>query len=105
MAYNDYNRYELLTTNNNNIVNVMPFVKIPINTTDKYEEYIEGIDRLDLFSNKYYANPTYVWLILLANPQYNSEFEIKSGDIIRIPFPLASSVADFESGLKSIINK
>lgn len=42
-------------------------------------------DTLDGISVKYYGLTAFRWAILDANPQYSTEFDIKSGDIINIP--------------------
>jgi len=43
-------------------------------------------NRLDLISYKYYRTVSYWWIILLANSIYNP-FNIKTGDVLRIPSP------------------
>jgi len=98
MAYKDYNRYNILK-NNDGTIDTMPFVNIPINPSDKYEYWQEGISRLDKLSNRYYGSPTWDWIILLGNNQYISEFDIKSGDLIRIPFPLNLAKTAYEAAL------
>jgi hypothetical protein len=98
MAYKDYNRYNILK-NDDGTIDTMPFVNIPINSSDKYEYWQEGISRLDRLSNKYYGNPTFDWIILLANNQYVSEYDIKDGDLIRIAFPLNKAKADYDAAL------
>lgn len=40
--------------------------------------------RLDLISYKYYKTVNYWWIILVANSIYNP-FDIRTGDILRIP--------------------
>lgn len=47
-------------------------------------EWVEG-DTLDGVAYKMYNNTNLRWAILEANPQYNSEFDIKNGDTILIP--------------------
>lgn len=42
-------------------------------------------DRLDTLATKYYGNPQLSWVILEANKQYRSEFDIKMGDVLIIP--------------------
>jgi len=42
------------------------------------------------------------WLILAANPIYGGiEWNIPDNSILRIPFPLVSSVQDYEAELKN----
>lgn len=42
-------------------------------------------DTLDGISYKHYDNAQLGWAIMDANPQYQSELEIKPGDVIAIP--------------------
>ncbi len=96
MPYIDYNRYAQLK-NDDGSYNIMPFVKLPVNETDKYEYWSANTSRLDKLSFKYYGNPFYDFLILYANSQYVSEFDIPDGEIIRIPFPLSLAISQYES--------
>ena len=44
-----------------------------------------------------YKNPNYGWLIELANPTLGSlEFKIKDGSILLIPYPLETSLKDYQ---------
>lgn len=95
MPYKDYNRYTMLK-NENGSIQPMPFVKLPINSTDKYEFWNTNTSRLDRLALKYYRNPFYDFLILYANSEYNSEFDIPENTLIRIPFPLEKAIADYE---------
>lgn len=99
MAQLDYDRY-LLLKNPKGQTDMMPFVKIPENLSDKYETWNTNFSRMDRLSKKYYGNPFYDFLILLANPQYSSEFDIEDGTVIRIPFPLNKAVADYEATIE-----
>lgn len=104
MIKRDYDRYEILKNNDGSIDN-MPFVEIPINNTDKYDEWFEGRSRMDRIANRFYANPFYDFLILYANPQFLTPEDIPDGTVIRIPFPLAKARKDYEDGLKKIRNQ
>lgn len=104
MAQVDYDRYSILK-NPKAPTNMMPFVRIPTNLSDKYEVWNTNFSRMDKISKKYYGNPFYDFLILLANPQVSSEFDIEDGTTIRIPFPLAKAKADYEAILESIKNQ
>lgn len=104
MAQLDYLRYAILY-NTNGTVDRMPFVKIPVNPTDKYIYWINGKSRMDKLSQMYYNNPFYDFLILYANPQYISEFDINDGAVIRIPFPLAVARQNYEQELYQIKNQ
>lgn len=97
MPQKDYNRYAILT-NNNGTTDHMPFVVLPVNLSDKYENWNTEYSRLDKISQKYYGSPFYDFLILYANG-YMSEFDIPDGQLIRIPFPISKVKADYESAL------
>jgi len=97
MPQKDYNRYAILT-NNNGTTDQMPFVTLPVNPSDKYEDWNTEYSRLDKVSQKYYGSPFYDFLILYANG-FMSEFDIPDGQLIRIPFPLSKVKADYESAL------
>jgi len=103
MAQRDYSRYEILK-NNDGTIDMMPFVELPKNDTDKYEEWFEGRSRMDKFARRFYGNPFYDFLITYANPQFLTPEDIPDGTTIRIPFPLAKARKDYEDGLKSIKN-
>lgn len=100
MPYQDNNRYKILE-NNNGTTDTMPFVKLPINSSDKYEYWSLITSRLDKLSQKYYNNPFYDYLILYANNEYLNEFDIPDDALIRIPFPLAKAKADYDAALLS----
>ena len=101
MAQRDYNRYELLE-NQEGTVTFPPFVKIPKSGSDKYDNWKIGDSRLDKWSSRYYGNPFFDFLILYANPQYISEFDIPDEAFIRIPFPLDIARRSYEEGLQQI---
>jgi len=96
MPYIDYNRYSILK-NGDGTTDSMPFVKLPVNSSDKYEYWNSEFSRMDKLSQKYYGNPFYDFLILYANGNYVSEFDIPDGALIRIPFPLTKVKADYEA--------
>jgi hypothetical protein len=98
MPYVDYNRYSILK-NDNGTTEPMPFVYLPVNASDKYENWNTEFSRLDKLSQKYYGNPFYDFLILYANNIYVSEFDIPDNAVIRIPFPLNKVKADYEAFL------
>lgn len=95
MPYTDYNRYSILK-NTNSTTDLVPLVKLPTNQSDKYEYWNTEFSRLDKLSQKYYGNPFYDFLILLANPDFVSEFDIPDQTLVRIPFPLSKAKADYE---------
>jgi hypothetical protein len=97
MPARDYNRYAILI-NSDGTTDMMPFVNLPFNASDKYETWNVEYSRLDKLSQKYYGNPFYDFLILYASGIV-SEFDINDGTLIRIPFPLQKVKADYENAL------
>lgn len=94
-----YDRYSRFRTNGK--VFIPPFVKIIEKNTDYFETYHKGVTRLDLISYDYYGSPDYDWLILMANPTLGSmEFEIPDGAIIRIPYPLATTLELYDKEIE-----
>lgn len=104
MAQQDYNRYSILK-NSDGTIDSMPFVSIPERASDKYEYWNVSFSRMDKISQKYYGSPFYEFLILYANPDFISEFDIPDGVLIRIPFPLAQVRSDYEAKLEQIKNQ
>lgn len=100
----DYKRYEIYR-NEDGTTDQLPFVNLPQNNTDKYEIFRLGITRFDKLASKYYGNEFFDFLIIYANPQYLSQFDIEDGELIRIPFPLDKAKSDYETILKKIRNK
>jgi hypothetical protein len=86
-----YNRYSVT----NSLGGIYPYVKIPVLPTDQYIVYQTDITRLDRVSLQYYDDVNYWWLIMLANPQYTSEFQIEDGTQIRIPFPFQTAYDNY----------
>jgi hypothetical protein len=103
MPQRDYNRYSILV-NSNGTTDLMPFVVLPVNQSDKYINWNTEFNRLDKLSQTYYNNPFYDFLILYANG-YMSEFDIPDGQLIRIPFPLSKVKNDYEAALTSYRNQ
>jgi hypothetical protein len=104
MPYVDYNRYSILK-NGDGTTDSMPFVKLPTNTSDKFENWNAEFSRMDKLSQKYYGNPFYDFLIMYANSQFVNEFDIPDGTLIRIPFPLTKVKADYEAFLTAFKNQ
>jgi len=100
----DYNRYTILK-NNDGTTGIMPFVSIPVNPSDKYEYWNSDSSRMDKLAQKYYGNAFYDFLIMYANSQYISEFDIPDDTLIRIPFPLGKVKADYEAVLSAYKNQ
>ncbi len=98
MASN-YNRYSNFSANGE--MRLVPFAEIPVKSSDRYEYYIAGRTRLDILSYTHYKDANYGWLILQANPDVGGlEFNIKDGTLLRIPYPLSTSLTDYENSIK-----
>jgi hypothetical protein len=97
MAYT--NRYINFTENNTS--RTVPFVPIPVKSTDKYPVYTIGQSRLDKMSLSFYGDPYHGWLIMLANPEFSKETEIADGALLRVPFPLDQSKKDYNDALNT----
>ena len=99
MARNYFNRYELFVEDGN--FRIIPGIEIPIKGTDKYHQYKNGKDRLDKLSQEFYGTPIFGWLIMTANTLAGTnEFEIPDNFILRIPFPLVTSLQDYKRGVE-----
>lgn len=93
-----FDRYQFFEQDGN--FRIVPGIEIPIKTTDKYVFYKRGKTRLDKVSQDYYNSPTFGWLIMLANPSVGGlEFEIPDNYLLRIPFPLISTLQDYKRGV------
>lgn len=97
MAFDRYSQFR-----DGNTINIVPFAEVPVKSTDRYEIYRKGKTRLDLLSYQYYESPDYAWLIMQANPEYGSmEFAIPDGSEIRIPYPLSTSIDDYQKEVEN----
>lgn len=99
--FNTYDRYSKFMENGR-ILNV-PFITIPKKNTDRVLVYKRGVHRMDNISYDYYGNPNYGWLILMANPNYTMEFQIPDGMEIRIPYPLETTLNQYQASLDAYI--
>ena len=96
MSY--YNRYNEFIKNGN--LRTVPFIPIASKTTDRFIVYKVGKSRLDKVSQQMYKTPYFGWFILQANPEYGGqEWNIPDGRLIRVPFPLFSSLQDYKDAL------
>lgn len=99
MSRSYFNRYEFFVEDGN--FRIVPGIELPIKGTDKFVTYRKNKDRLDKISQDYYGTPVFGWLILLANPLAGSvEFDIPDNFIIRIPFPLISTLQDYKRNVE-----
>jgi len=95
-----YNRYKEFLINGEQTV--VPFVPLPSKGTDQIYIYKTAVSRLDKISQQYYNTPFFGWLILQANPQFGGlEWNIPDNSIITIPFPLVSSLQDYQNELNN----
>ena len=78
---------------------IYPSVTIKVRETDLYMTYTDE-EKLELVSQNVYNDPSYWWIILLANPEYAMEYDIEPGEIIRVPMPLNSVIAEIRSQTK-----
>lgn len=53
-------------------------------------------DRLDLLASKYYGDPTYWWIIAVANNLNDASLSIEVGKQLRIPGNLSQVLNEFE---------
>lgn len=91
------NRYANFTYNNE--AKSVPFVELPVKSTDKYAPYTIGQSRLDKMSLSFYGDPYHGWLIMIANPEFDKETNITDGAMLRVPFPLAQSKKDYNDAI------
>jgi hypothetical protein len=80
---------------------IVPGIEVPFKSTDKVIQFKKNKDRLDKLSQEYYNSPLFGWLLLQANPTVGSiEFDIPNNSMIRIPFPLVSSLQDYKKNVE-----
>ena len=92
-----FDRYEKFKYNGKTLP--VPYLNIPVASTDKNVVYKLTRTRLDKLSQSYYNNPYHGVLILMANPSLGGlEFDIEDSKTIRIPYP-------FESALERYVNE
>ena len=98
-----YDRYKRFRGNGN--CRIVPFIEIPKYDSDLYITFDKATMRLDNLSYKYYSNPDYAWLIMLANPHLGSmEFAIENGVRMRIPYPLETALSRYETNVTQYID-
>ena len=95
-----YNRYNDFVINGEQTV--VPYVTLPSKSTDKRYIYKIGQSRMDKISQQYYGTPYFGWLILQANEEYGGlEWNIPDNSIIVIPYPLVSSLQDYNNAVQT----
>lgn len=98
-----YDRYRLFRSDGQSAI--VPNIQISNLDTDIYLIFDRSKMRLDNLSYKYYGDPNYGWLILLANPSLGSmEFEIKNGSSLRIPYPLQTAINRYETAVNKALS-
>jgi nucleoid-associated protein YgaU len=81
-----YSDGELYYDEDNDIMYLAPhYTSLKVDESKDYIYRVKQYDRLDLIAEKFYGNPQSKWIILYANPQYITEFDIKVGDELVIP--------------------
>lgn len=99
MSRSYYDRYEEFIEDGE--FKIVPGIEIPIKKTDKYVIYKKSKDRFDKISDDTYGSPLFGWLIMLANPLAGGvEYEIPDNFLLRVPFPLVSSLQDYKRGVE-----
>lgn len=63
-----------------------PTTFIPSELRDHVYQFKAG-DDIGILANRLYGSHELKWLILYANPNFNTEFDIKAGDIVVLPNP------------------
>ena len=96
----NYNRYNDFLLNGEQTI--VPYISIPSKSTDKKFIYKVSQSRLDKISFLFYGTPYFGWIIQQANPKYSgSEWSIPDGAILTIPFPLLTSLQDYNNELEN----
>jgi hypothetical protein len=54
---------------------------------DDFNRQLKSGDRLDLIAAEMYGDERFEWVLMDANPQYQSPLDAKPGDYIVIPHP------------------
>lgn len=94
-----FDRYQFFI--NDGEFKIVPGIEIPIKSTDRYIQFRRNKDRLDKLSQEYYNSPLFGWVILQANPIVGGvEFTIPDNFLLRIPFPLISSLQDYKKNIE-----
>jgi hypothetical protein len=65
----------------------MPSIDIDVRGTDKKIVYDKNLTRLDRLAGDIYEDETLWKIILWANPDFDYEYDIPDGTVIRIPWP------------------
>jgi hypothetical protein len=82
-----FNYHRKLIINGLDLYN-MPPMEITKRVQDLYIEYSKRNNRFDRIAANVYSNDEMAVLIRWANPEYDLEFDIPDGNVIRVPLPL-----------------
>jgi len=94
-----FDRYSSFRINGSSVT--LPFIPIEPKSTDREILYVQGRDRTDKLSQKFYGNPYCGWLIMLANVQYGGlEFLIPNHTILRVPYPFTDSLQQYINNIQ-----
>jgi len=99
-----YNYHRQLIINGLDMYN-MPPMEIDNRVTDLYLEYNKASNRFDRIAAKAYEDDEYAILIRWANQQYDQEFDIPAGTVIRVPFPLEGVLTEVATKIENRKNK
>ena len=100
MAFNYHKRLIL----NDEILN-MPPMEIDKRPTDLYVQYNKSKTRFDRIAANVYLDDEMAIFIRWANQDYDLEFDIPAGTVIRIPLPLDSVVEEVVQKIENRKNK
>lgn len=101
MATSRYNKFKV-----NGKMRRLPLVQLTKKESDYFETYKKNVTMLDGLSYKYYNDPNYVWVIMMANQEYGSmEYDIPDGAVLRIPFPLDVTIVDYNDKIQKLMTK
>lgn len=95
-----FDRYSSFRVNGTTVT--LPFLPITPKDSDREILFIQGRDRTDKLSQRFYGNPYCGWLIMLANPEYGGlEFLIPSRTVLRVPYPFTESLQQYLNNIES----
>lgn len=101
-----YDFYKFLRDPNNpRNLKEMPSITISRRNTDKFIIYDKNKERLDYVAGQIYNDETLSRIIMWANPEYFIEFDIPSGTVIRIPYPLNDVLSEITQKLIDYANQ
>lgn len=100
---NYYDRYKSFRIDGD--IMKIPSIKLELASSDLFITYDKSKMRFDNLSYRYYGDPNYAWLILMANPKYSSmEFEIPDRVVLRIPYPLQDALQRYETKVQEYLS-